>query len=254
MKLISLWLSHSSSGHARIAETTNTWMHSIQVLEQENKTLKWLLNHFVKAYEREGGAPICRKFELMFDGTVEYFDDKSDESSGKGDDKDEKDSDEEDDDEDVDNSNDSDDVSDEDEDSIDVDDESIPKKRRRNFKLYACGSGGGGRPRRVHTHLNELKALKKVKNFKEKRNRIIDDGGIDLVYCICDCVHNMLNGNIPLKYEEKKRLERHKDCLRELVKKKTLDKKRKHLIQEGGFFGALIPTLATLVGKMFSGQ
>ena len=107
---------------------------------------------------------------------------------------------------------------------------------------------------RVGAHAYELVALDNVKKNKEKRNRIIDDGGLDLVRCICDCVFNVLNGNIELKYEEKKKLEKHKDCLRKLVNKKISDKKRKHLIQEGGFLGALIPTLVSIVGKLFTGQ
>ena len=51
--------------------------------------------------------------------------------------------------------------------------------------------------------------------------------------------------------EEKKRLKKHKYCFREFVKKKTSDKKRKHLIHEGGFLGALIPILGGLVSKLF---
>ena len=54
--------------------------------------------------------------------------------------------------------------------------------------------------------------------------------------------------------EEKQRLKRHRYCLRELADKKTSDKKRKHLIQEGGFLGSLIPLLVGLVGELFNGQ
>ena len=92
----------------------------------------------------------------------------------------------------------------------------------------------------MHACRREIEALKKVKDYKQKRNGIIDRAGKELVHCICDCVLNVLNGNIPLKSEEKQRLRRHRHCLRALVKKKTSDKKRKHLIQEGGFLGALI--------------
>ena len=107
---------------------------------------------------------------------------------------------------------------------------------------------------RVQVFSRELNAIINVKHDKQKRNRIIDEGGMELVHCICDCVHNVLQGNIPVNDTEKNRLKRHKECLRELVKKKTLDKKRKHLIQEGGFLGALIPILVGLVGKLFTGQ
>ena len=88
---------------------------------------------------------------------------------------------------------------------------------------------------RVHNCQKAIEALEKVQDCKQKHNNIIDVAGKELVYCICDCVLNVLNGNIPVNKEEKKRLKQRRKCLRELVKKKTSDKKRKHLIQEGGF-------------------
>ena len=104
---------------------------------------------------------------------------------------------------------------------------------------------------RVHKCMKAIEALEEVQNCKQKRNHIIDVAGKELVHCICDCVLNVLNGNIKLEPEEKQRLKRHKNCLRELVKKKTSDKKKKHLIQEGGFLGALIPILGGLAAKLF---
>ena len=107
---------------------------------------------------------------------------------------------------------------------------------------------------RVHVFSRELNDINYIKHDKQKCNRIIDEGGMELVHCICDCVHNILQGNIPMEHEEKERLKKYKELLRELVKKKTLDKRRKQLIQEGGFLGSLIPILAGLVGKLFTGQ
>ena len=104
---------------------------------------------------------------------------------------------------------------------------------------------------RVHKCRKAIEALEEVQNCKQKRNHIIDVAGKELVHCICDCVLNVLNGNIKLEPEEKQRLKRHKNSLRELVKKKTSDKRRKHLIQEGAFLGALIPILGGLVAKLF---
>ena len=107
---------------------------------------------------------------------------------------------------------------------------------------------------RVHVFSRELNAIDNFKHYKQKCNRIMDDGGMELVHCICDCVYNILQGNIPIDEEENERLKRHKELLRELVKEKTSDKRRKHLIQEGGFLGSLIPILVGLVGKLFTGQ
>ena len=86
---------------------------------------------------------------------------------------------------------------------------------------------------RVHVYSHELNAINNARNDKQKCNSIIDEGGIGLVHCICDCVHNVLEGNIPVNERDYKRLEKHKHCLRKLVKKKTSDRERKHLIQEG---------------------
>ena len=55
------------------------------------KTLKWLLNHSIKKLERLRGAPFCIKFESMFDGTVEYFDDESEREDEEDEDDDEED-------------------------------------------------------------------------------------------------------------------------------------------------------------------
>ena len=59
---------------------------------KENKLLKYLLAHQTKALERERGAPICKKFKSLFDGTVVHFDDSS--SSTDTDDSEEEDSEE----------------------------------------------------------------------------------------------------------------------------------------------------------------
>ena len=93
-----------------------------------------------------------------------------------------------------------------------------------------------------------------IKHDEQKCNRIIDEGGMELVHCICDCVHNILQGNIPINEEEKERLKRHRHCLRKLVNEKTSDREKKCIIQDGGFLGTLIPILVGLVGKLFTGQ
>ena len=100
----------------------------------------------------------------------------------------------------------------------------------------------------------ELNDINTFKHDKQICNRIIDAGGMELVHCICDCVYNILQGNIPLEHAEKERLRRHKELLRKLANEKTSYSRRKRLIQDGGFLGTLIPILVGLVGKLFTGQ
>ena len=57
---------------------------------------------------------------------------------------------------------------------------------------------------------------------------------MELVHCICDCVHNILQDNIPMNDEEKERLRPHRHCMRKLVDEKTSDRERKRIIQDGG--------------------
>ena len=64
-----------------LLEPSTTKCIQFKLLEDENKTLKWLLRHFRKKYERERGLPIRTKFESMFYGTVEYFDSSDDANS-----------------------------------------------------------------------------------------------------------------------------------------------------------------------------
>ena len=56
---------------------------------------------------------------------------------------------------------------------------------------------------RVHVFSCELNAINDVKLDKQKCKRIIDEGGMELVHCICDCVHSILQGNIPVSEDEK---------------------------------------------------
>ena len=57
---------------------------------------------------------------------------------------------------------------------------------------------------RVHVFFLELNAINKDKHDEEKCKRIIDEGGMELVHCICDCVYNILQDNILLMKRKRK--------------------------------------------------
>jgi len=79
----------------------------------------------------------------------------------------------------------------------------------------------------------------------------------DFVKCICDCVSNVLKGKVHISPTHLKTLRRGKRVLRELALKKTSLKKKKKIIQSGGFFpllGAIIPGIVSLFSGLFNKQ
>ena len=73
---------------------------------------------------------------------------------------------------------------------------------------------------------------------------IINKGNVNLVKSLCECAHNILKGNVPLKKSQKGRLRRYKKDLRTLVQRNTSLHERKRILQKGGFVGALLAPLA----------
>ena len=74
----------------------------------------------------------------------------------------------------------------------------------------------------------------------------------EFIKCICECVKNVLVGNVDLSAEHRRRLKRHKQSLRKLVLKKTPLVEKKRLVQSGGFLGALLGPIVKIIGGLFS--
>lgn len=75
----------------------------------------------------------------------------------------------------------------------------------------------------------------------------------DLTSALCECSLNILKGNVKLTPTQRKQLSRHKQSLRALARKGTSIKKRKQILQKGGFIGALLkPVLSVLGGLLGS--
>lgn len=73
------------------------------------------------------------------------------------------------------------------------------------------------------------------------------------VKAICDCAVNIINKNVKVDEEQKKKINRNRDKIRELVHPKTSQRRRKKiLVQHGGAFLAplLAPVLGGLVGPL----
>ena len=87
---------------------------------------------------------------------------------------------------------------------------------------------------------------------KPKINKaIIEESDAGVIKLFCECAKNTLNGNVKLSPAQYRKLKRYKTQLRQLTNKKISHKKKKKLLQKGGFLGALlgavIPALISLV-------
>lgn len=73
----------------------------------------------------------------------------------------------------------------------------------------------------------------------------------DLGVCLGECAHNILRGNVPLKPSDKARLTKYKKQLRKVASKSVSLKKRKEIIQTGGFLSALlVPLLGSVIAPV----
>ena len=74
----------------------------------------------------------------------------------------------------------------------------------------------------------------------------------DLIRCLCECIINVLKGNLKLTDKQKQKLKIHKKCLRQLGDKKlSLQRKKKILNQKGGTILPLIlPAALSLIGSI----
>ena len=76
----------------------------------------------------------------------------------------------------------------------------------------------------------------------------------DLLDSLSECSLNILKGNVRLTSAQKKRLTRHKQGLRALAKKGTGLKRRKQLLQKGGFLPALLSPVLGILGGLLGGR
>ena len=106
---------------------------------------------------------------------------------------------------------------------------------------------------RVRRHAETLAFLSKAKPSTCKS--IIKCADKDLVHCLCECAHNILQGTVQLTKAQKTKLAKYKQDLRDIDKKSTSLKQKQKILQTGGFLPALLapllaPVIAPLAGKV----
>jgi len=100
-----------------------------------------------------------------------------------------------------------------------------------------------------------LPVLHKIDRLGDKAKRdYVKKCDTELVHCLSECAKNLLFGTVPLTEHQFKRLRSQKKNLRALSLKKTSLKKKRKLLQRGGFIGLLIRPILSLLGGLLSGS
>ena len=71
-----------------------------------------------------------------------------------------------------------------------------------------------------------------------------------VIKLICEVMHNILQGNVPIRGKQREKFQKYKHTIRLLGKGpfKPLVKKRKTLVnQRGGFIGTILPIIASIL-------
>jgi hypothetical protein len=88
---------------------------------------------------------------------------------------------------------------------------------------------------------------------------IIMNADKELIYTICECILNLLNGNINISTEQYNQLKSYKHLFRKILDRKSkLKTKKKLIIQKGGFLEILLPAvisgLASIISSAISSE
>lgn len=106
---------------------------------------------------------------------------------------------------------------------------------------------------RITTHKELLSALHKLK--PKHRRILLKSCNNQEINCLCECIHNVLQGKVPLKENTKTKLKKIKNILRNLISKgKSFEYRKNILIQKGGSFlpiilGTILSTLVSCFNK-----
>jgi len=91
-----------------------------------------------------------------------------------------------------------------------------------------------------------------LSNCKNKlRKAIVSNSNREQIFSVCECVLNVSNGNVKLNKEDFVKLKKYKKYFKRLLdKKRSLQEKKKLLIQRGGFLQFLIPAVISGISSI----
>jgi hypothetical protein len=104
---------------------------------------------------------------------------------------------------------------------------------------------------RLKRNIDYIRVLAKSK--PKQRKAIINTADKDLIICLCECILNLLSGNIEVDSDTLNKLNSHKRNLRTLADRKTAFKQRKDILeQKGGFLPVLLAPMLGIAGQLIA--
>ena len=103
----------------------------------------------------------------------------------------------------------------------------------------------------MRKYVRILRSLLRLSDADKKKMITLCDRG--LIDCFSECAKNVLKGTVPLSAVQLHQLRRQKNNLRLLAVKRTSVKKRKKILQKGGFIGAILPPILGIIGGLLGG-
>lgn len=102
--------------------------------------------------------------------------------------------------------------------------------------------------RRILTNKKFLEYFLDVNSKQQKH--LLKGASPEEINTLCEATYNVLNKNVPVDDQTKRKLRRHRNTISELtLKRRPISKRRKILIQRGGFLPivlkAVLPILAS---------
>ena len=100
--------------------------------------------------------------------------------------------------------------------------------------------------------LPELERIKRQSAKRHKHYFARCDG--DIIRCCCEIARNIINECIPLNSRQLKLIRRHGKNVKLLAAKKTGLKKKRKILQTGGFIGALLGPAIGFLSSLLLGN
>ena len=93
--------------------------------------------------------------------------------------------------------------------------------------------------------------LKRIRKMDDRAKReYVRKCDKEFVDCVSECAKNVIKGNVPLNERQMTNLRRKRQDLRALSKRKTSLRTKRKILQKGGFLGALLPPVLSVLGSL----